>query len=72
MIPIEKDIPLPKAGWSRKQKNPWNLLEVGDSFLSRSASNPSGGSGSQKMRKQGWSFVSRKQPEGGWRVWRTK
>lgn len=70
---IDKDIPVPKqVGTGRKNKYPFDALEVGDSFFVKDAkvktlSRTCGSHGKRLSRK----FTSRT-VDGGVRVWRTE
>lgn len=67
---IEKDVPIPDSeGRGAKPKHPFSKMDVGDSVLMQD----------KKMqvychvygRQSGKKFVTRKQPCGGVRIWRT-
>ena len=73
-ISVEKGVPLPPEKRGRPTRYPWDEMNVGDSFLyskrhamSRHASSAASSAG----RSRGWTFTTRKVPEGV-RIWRIK
>lgn len=77
--PIENDIPIPPRNRSGGTacKYPWDLLEVGQSFLVHHRSKYPGSiaaSGNERAtrKKSGKYYIGRRAEDGGYRIWRTK